>query len=153
VSAESAVAAGGALRHPLLLRAAQLAIGAVFLASALAKIGDLPAFAQQVHNYHLAPAWSENLAAIMLPWIELVAGLALVLGIRARAGAVLVLALMVAFTVAVGAAWARGLDFECGCFGRAIASRIGATKFAENLGLTLLALLAALPARSAEPQA
>jgi uncharacterized membrane protein YphA (DoxX/SURF4 family) len=79
-----------------------------------------------------------------LPWIELLAGLALVLGVRPRSGAVLVLVLLVGFTVAVGAAWARGLDFECGCFGKASASRIGAQKFAENLAWTALAVVAAL---------
>ncbi len=42
----------------------------------------------------------------------------------------------------VAAAWARGLDFRCGCFGKVGAASIGAQKFAENLALTLLAALA-----------
>ncbi len=129
------------------VRTAQVAIGIVFLAAALGKIADLSFFAMQVHNYRVAPVWTENLVAVLLPWIELVAGLALVLGVRARAGALITLALMVAFTVFVGAAWARGLDFECGCFGKAGAQAIGARKFAENLALTALAVVAFLPAR------
>jgi putative oxidoreductase len=137
------------LRQPWLLRLAQIAIGCVFLVAALGKIGDPSAFALQVHNFRLAPVWSENLVAILLPWIELVAGLALVVGIRARAGAVIVLVLMLFFTVAVGAAWARGLDFECGCFGKAVAGRVGGQKFFENLGLTALAAIASLRRRDA----
>lgn len=133
------------LSHPALVRGAQVAIGLVFLAAALAKIGDVAYFAQQVHNYRIAPPWSENLAAIAMPWIELVAGLALVVGPRRRAGAFIALAFMAFFTVAVGAAWARGLDFNCGCFGKAGAAAIGARKFAENVGLTLLAFVAFLP--------
>ena len=133
------------LAHPALVRTAQLAIGLVFLAAALAKIGDAPYFAQQVHNFRLAPQWAEHLVAMTLPWIELVAGLALVVGPRRRAGAFLALACMLLFTFAVGAAWARGLDFNCGCFGKAGAATIGARKLAENVGLTLLALLAFLP--------
>jgi uncharacterized membrane protein YphA (DoxX/SURF4 family) len=129
------------------LRLTRVALGAVLLAAALAKIGDLPGMALQVHNYRLAPIWSENLVAIVLPWIELCTGLALVVGVRARAAAVLGLALMVLFTIAVGSAWARGLDFECGCFGKAGASHIGARKFAENLGLIVLALAASLRRR------
>ena len=135
----------GKLAHPASVRIAQLAIGLVFLAAALAKIGDLAYFAQQVHNFRIAPIWSENLVAMTLPWIELVTGLALVVGPRRRAGALVLLALMVFFTFAVGSAWARGLDFTCGCFGKASAAGIGARKFFENVGLTLLAAIAFLP--------
>jgi uncharacterized membrane protein YphA (DoxX/SURF4 family) len=137
-----AVTAGPARGRALVL-AARVAIGVVFLAAALGKIGDPAAFALQVHNYRLAPVWSENLVAILLPWVELVAGLALVLGVRARSGAVIALTLMAMFTVAVGLAWARGLDFECGCFGKAGAARIGARKFFENIGLVAVAAVAA----------
>jgi uncharacterized membrane protein YphA (DoxX/SURF4 family) len=135
------------LAHPALVRTAQLAIGLVFLAAALAKIGDTPYFAQELHNFRLAPSWAENLLAMTLPWVELVTGLALVVGPRRRAGALLAFAFMLLFTVAVGAAWARGLDFRCGCFGKASAATVGASKFAENVGLTLLAWLAFLSPR------
>lgn len=140
-------AAVGFLRAPWVVRLAGIAIGVVFLAAALGKIGDLGAFATQVHNYRLVPVWSENLIAMTLPWIELLAGLALVLGVRPRAGAVILLALVLAFTFAVGSAWARGLDFECGCFGKASAATVGARKFAENVGYTLLAAIAVLRPR------
>jgi len=133
-------------RDPRLLRLLRSVLGGVFVVAALAKIGDSASFALQVHNYRLAPVWSEHLVAIVLPWIELVAGLALVTGLRARAGATVALVLMGVFTLAVAAAWARGLDFECGCFGKASASRIGATKLAENLLLMMVALLASLRA-------
>jgi uncharacterized membrane protein YphA (DoxX/SURF4 family) len=139
---------GGFLLRPVTVRAAQLAIGTLILLPALGKIGDLASFAQQVHNYRLAPLWSQNLIAVTLPWVELLAGLALVLGARPRAGAVILLALMVGFTVAVGAAWARGLDFECGCFGKASASRIGAQKFFENVAWTVVAVVATLRPRA-----
>ena len=136
--------------QPPIVRLAQLAIGLVLLVSALGKLGDVAWFAQQVHNYRLLPGWAENALAIVLPWVELTAGLALVVGPRAPAGARIALALMVVFTVAVGLAWARGLDFRCGCFGKADASTIGASKFAENVGLTLLAWLAARRPREPE---
>ncbi len=135
------------LRQPPVVRAARLVIGAVFLAAALAKVGDPAAFAGQVHNYRLAPVWSEHLLAMTLPWVELVAGLSLVLGVRGRAGAAVTVALMALFTVAVAQAWLRGLDFECGCFGTADASRIGAKKLAENLALLAVAAVAAVRLR------
>jgi len=130
------------LARPAVMRVTRITLGLVFVIAALTKIGDLPWFAEQLQNYRIAPAWSENALAIVMPWIELLAGLALVLGIRARAGGAVALGLMIVFTLAVAAAWARGLDFRCGCFGKVGASSIGAHKFAENLGLTLLAALA-----------
>lgn len=133
----------GFLGRPWVVRLARVAIGLVFVVAALGKIGDVSAFAGQIVNYRLMPLGSVNLLAITLPWIELLAGLGLVLGVRPRAGAVIVLVLMAIFTVAVGSAWARGLDFECGCFGKASAAVIGARKFAENVGLTALAAIAA----------
>jgi uncharacterized membrane protein YphA (DoxX/SURF4 family) len=149
--APAAVAASRASRIALtqpMVRIAQLAIGVILLWAALGKIGDMNEFAREVHNFHLSPLWAEHLVAMTLPWVELSAGLALVTGLRARAGAVLALALMVVFTIAVGAAWARGLDFRCGCFGKASAATIGPAKFAENVGYTLLAAIAALRPRS-----
>jgi uncharacterized membrane protein YphA (DoxX/SURF4 family) len=130
------------LASPAVIRITRITIGLVFVIAALGKIGDLAWFAQQLHNYRIAPAWSENVFAVVMPWIELMAGLSLVVGIRARAGAAITLALMIFFTLAVAAAWARGLDFRCGCFGKLGASTIGMHKFLENLGLTALAGLA-----------
>lgn len=132
------------LRHPVLLRVARVGIGLVFLAAAVTKIADPAAFAGQVHNYRLAPIAVENLIAMTLPWVELVAGLSLVLGVRARAGAIVAFVLMGIFTIGVGSAWARGLDFECGCFGKASAQTIGASKFLQNVGLVAVAAIAAM---------
>lgn len=132
---------------PWLIRLSRIAVGVVFVAAALAKIGDPAAFATQVHHFRLAPLVSENAIAVLLPWVELLAGLALVLGIRARSGAWIAAALMAAFTLAVVSAMARHLDFECGCFGTANATRVGLTKLLENLGLLALSLVASLRAR------
>ncbi len=135
-------ALGRLLSDRRLVRAAQIAIGVIFAVASLSKIGDLPAFATQVHNFRLAPVWSENLVAMTLPWIELVAALALVLGMRARAGALVVTVLMAGFTAGVVIAMARGLDFECGCFGTADHTRVGSLKLVENLLMLGIAVAA-----------
>jgi len=128
------------LRHRATVLLCQIAIGLVFLAAALPKIGDSFAFARQIHNYRLVPAELVNLLAITLPWIELVTALAILLRFRARAGAIVAAGLMVLFLGAVGSAVARGLDIECGCFGTSDAAKVGFAKLAENVGLLLLAL-------------
>ena len=75
------------LAHPAFVRVAGIAIGLVFVVAGLAKIGDMGAFALQVHNFRLTPIALENLVAMVLPWVEVVAGTALVLGARSRAAA------------------------------------------------------------------
>ncbi|MGH7730790.1 MAG: MauE/DoxX family redox-associated membrane protein [Candidatus Eiseniibacteriota bacterium] len=139
------------LRRPGLVLVAQLVIAVVFLAAALGKIGDPGAFARQIHHFRLLPFGLENLLAITLPWVELLAALALLLRYRPRAGAVVTAGLMGLFVFVVAAAVARGLDIECGCFGTADASRVGTAKLIENVGLLALALIASL--KPGEPQA
>jgi uncharacterized membrane protein YphA (DoxX/SURF4 family) len=129
------------------IRASQILIGALFLVAALAKLGDLRAFAEQIHNFRLLPWGLENTSAIVLPWIELVAGLALVFGVRARSGGAVAAVLMAAFTAAVLIAMARGLDIECGCFGTGDATRVGLLKVLENAAMLALALAACLRPR------
>jgi uncharacterized membrane protein YphA (DoxX/SURF4 family) len=135
------------LTHERTVRVCQIATGALFALAGLAKVGDLGAFAEQIHNFRLVPVPAENLVAITLPWIELVAALALILGIRAREGALLAFGSLAVFTLAVVVALARGLDIECGCFGTADASRVGVVKVLENLGFLAVAAVACLRSR------
>jgi uncharacterized membrane protein YphA (DoxX/SURF4 family) len=123
------------LAHRHVVRAAQLLAGILLAWTALAKLGDIPALARDVHNFRLVPVVTEHLLAIVLPWIELIAGLSLLLGIRARAGAVVATSLMFVFTAAVVLAMARGLNIECGCFGTAGAWRVGPAKLVENMAI------------------
>lgn len=124
------------------IRGAQLGIGLLMGWAALAKLVDLPAFAHQIHNFQILPVPMENLVAMVLPWIELVAALSLVLGVRPRSGAVVTTGLMAVFTVAVAAALVRGLNIECGCFGTSSASRVGVAKLLQNLAMLAVAVVA-----------
>lgn len=129
------------------VRASQILIGALFAVAALAKLGDLHAFAEQIHNFRLVPWGLENLAAMSLPWIELIAAMALVFGVRARAGGLVAATLVALFTLAVLIAMGRGLDIECGCFGTGDATRVGLLKVLENAAMLALALTASLRPR------
>jgi len=135
------------LTHPVGVRICRIAIGLILLVAGLAKVGDLHAFAEQIHNFRLVPLAAENLIAFSLPWIEVVAGLALLVNVRARSGALVGAALMAAFTLFVLIALFRGLDVECGCFGTSDASRVGLKKILENLMMLAIALVASARAR------
>jgi uncharacterized membrane protein YphA (DoxX/SURF4 family) len=125
----------------------QILIALVFLAAALAKIGEAADFARQIRHYHLMPFGSENLLAITLPWIELLAALAILLRLDPRVGSVTCAGLMVVFLLAVGIAVVRHLDIECGCFGTADAGHVGVRKLLENTGFLALALVGCLRPR------
>ncbi len=133
---------GRLLRNGHLIRICRVIMGVVFIVAALAKIGDVAAFSTQIHNFRMMPVGLENLVAMTLPWIELLAGLSLLIGIRPRSGGIIVTILMAMFLVMVAVALFRGLDIECGCFGTADGSRVGIKKLAENLGMLILAFIA-----------
>lgn len=134
------------------VRTAQIVVGALLAWAALAKLGDVPALARDVHQFRLVPVAGENLLAIVLPWIEMTAALSLLVGFRARAGAVVAAGLMTVFTAAVAIALARGLSIECGCFGTASGWRVGTTKLLMNVGILALAGVAMLRPRTADPR-
>src|SRR3954462_10571340 len=112
-----------ALTHPWLTVRVQIALGAIFIAAALPKIADPPSFAHMIFNYRLVPGSLVNLSALILPWGELLCGLALVLGIWTRPSRTLVALLLIVFIVAIGINLFRGNAIDCGCFNVADAGK------------------------------
>ena len=91
-------------------------LGGLFVAACLHKIAEPGSFALDVATYDMLPLGVVNLTAITLPWVELVAGVMLLIGARVRPAAVLITAMMAVFLAALLVALARGLDMSCGCF-------------------------------------
>lgn len=91
-------------------------LGGVFLVACYHKILHPATFALDVATYQILPLQLINLQALILPWIELFAGIMLVVGFRTRAAALLINGMMVMFIIALCIALARGLDMGCGCF-------------------------------------
>ncbi|NTV35047.1 MAG: DoxX family membrane protein, partial [Deltaproteobacteria bacterium] len=73
------------LSHPLLIALLRVALGAVFIVASLDKIENPEAFATTIANYRFLPYKFINGMAIVLPWLEIITGTLLVLGIWARA--------------------------------------------------------------------
>lgn len=94
----------------------QIALGAVFVAAAIPKIADPPAFAHMIYNYRLMPGGLVNALALVMPWIELVVGILLVAGVWRREAALVAAALLLVFLGAIGWNLARGHAVDCGCF-------------------------------------
>ncbi len=114
---------------PWLTVRVQIALGVFFVAAALPKIVDPPGFAHMIYNYRIVPGALVNLMGLAMPWFELLAGLALILGIWTRTSAALIGALLLVFIVAISFNLARGNAIDCGCFdvasaGKSVAERI-----------------------------
>ena len=142
--------------RPVFLWLARLAVAALFLGACLAKIRDPEAFALAVNRYRLLPGEWVNLVAIVMPWIELTCGLA-VLAAPARwraAGALLIAGMLATFTVAISLNLLRGIEASCGCFStRADAAVSNGWNLVRNGALIWLALAAFLDAfRRASPR-
>lgn len=112
---------------------ARLVLGGILLYAGFTKLNDGWRFAEAIANYRILPAQANQLLALTLPWLEVVLGLLLVLGLWLRAAAGLATVLFLGFSVAVIAALARQLDISCGCFGTGEAAKLGAQTLALDV--------------------
>ena len=122
--------------------AARQVLGGVFVAAGALKLTDPATFAADIGQFRLLPVPASLALAVWLPWIEVVAGAAVLWRRRERGGLLLLTALAIAFSLALASAWWRGLDLECGCFG-AVAPAAPALALARSailagLGIFLL---------------
>ncbi len=109
-------AAAALLAHPHARLVLRLVLGVVFIAASLDKARHPLAFARAVSYYHVLPDETINVFALVVPWVELLAGVALVVGVASRGAAALIGGLLVVFVIALVSAIARGIDISCGCF-------------------------------------
>lgn len=116
----------------------RLLLGGLFCYAGVGKAMDVTAFAGQVANYQLLPyAWNFLLAAT-LPYVEMLAGVLLLLNTRVRPAILVLGGLTALFMVVLLTVMARGLDIDCGCF-RAGSHTSAAAAFVRDIGLLLLA--------------
>jgi len=104
------------LTSPWLTIRVQIALGAIFVIAAIPKIADPPSFAHMIYNYRLVPGSLINLSALVMPWVELLAGLALILGVWKAAARTLIGIMLAIFIIAISINLARDNAIDCGCF-------------------------------------
>ncbi len=102
---------------PVFLFLLRLLLGGTLLWAGLVKIPEPGLFAQTVRAYEVLPLELVNPFAIVVPWIEVIAGICLVLGFWTRSSALAALFLLLSFAVALSVNLYRGADLSCGCFG------------------------------------
>ena len=119
---------------------ARMLIGGILIYSSFEKFIDPSGFADAINNYHIIPFGLENSSAIILPWIELIIGICLILGVFIDGAAVIVIIIMVVFIIAITYAILSGYNIECGC-GLKPGEMVGIQKIIEDFTCLILALM------------
>ena len=96
---------------------ARLFLGGVLLYAGAVKVGKPLTSERAVQAFEIFPMELAGWIGLVLPFVEIVLGVLLVLGLFTRPVAIASTLLMVAFIIGISQAWARGLTIDCGCFG------------------------------------
>ncbi len=111
-------------------------LGVVFVYAGISKVGDANSFAQSIASYRIMPDFLTIHLAIYLPYLEILAGIALISRFLFTGGILIAGLLLAIFLGATGSALVRGLDISCGCFGSSSASLSEA--LVRNIALKLV---------------
>ena len=135
--------------HPKVLLLVRVVLGGILVYASWHKIADPPDFAKIIYHYRLFPESSIHMLAVFVPWIELVAGLALITGIGLRGGALMAAVFFAFFIVALSYNLARECPTICGCFdthesGLGLSDSQKFAKMRSEIGLDCCLVLAAL---------
>ena len=101
------------LNLPFIFR---IILGIVFIYASYEKILNPEGFSDNIHNFHITPAAVENLAALIIPWLELIVGLFLIFGVFLEGATSITIGLYIFFIIILSQAVFRGIDVHCGCF-------------------------------------
>lgn len=91
--------------------------GALFVYAGWLKARDPGVFLIGIRSYQMLPDPFAAWLSLMLPWVEIFAGLAVITGWLRRGGLLILNGMLVVFAIVLSLAWFRGLDIDCGCFG------------------------------------
>ena len=118
--------------NPYLILLIRCLLGLVFVYASYDKILDPGKFARDIANYHIVPFDLENSIAIILPWLELLIGAGIILGIFLDGSVVLSGSFLILFIFMIFQAMMRGFNIECGC-GLKEGEMVGWSKILENI--------------------
>lgn len=130
-----------AVIHPYFVTFLRIVLGGIMVFAGAVKLIDMPGMADSIENYRLLPHAWVNIPAIILPAVELIAGVCLIAGVWMNGALLIVTGLFAVFVVAVESAIWRGLNIECGCFGLSDSEIVGV----QVLTRDVLFLLATVP--------
>jgi putative oxidoreductase len=119
--------------------ALRIYLGYFFIYASLSKIPHPAQFAEAIADYRLIPYMFLNLGAVILPWIELVAGLFLIIGFKSRSSIIVIGLLLIMFDIMILINMVRGAPISCGCYD-IVGEPIGWKKVLENMLMLIFSL-------------
>jgi uncharacterized membrane protein YphA (DoxX/SURF4 family) len=125
------------LTHPWLTLRVQIALGIIFVVAAWPKLVDPPSFAHMIYNYRILPAGLINISAMTMPWVEMIAGLCLILGVWVKPARWIVTIMLIVFMIAISVNLLRGNAIDCGCFDTSAANKTYEERI-QDMGFVLL---------------
>lgn len=124
---------------------ARLVVGGVWIAAGVLKLPDPAVGVRAVRAFQLLPEAIVPAVGYGLPILEIVVGVLLIVGLGTRVAAAVSALLQLAFIFGISAAWIRGLEIECGCFGGGGTVKDGSAAYpwdiARDVGLFVLSAL------------
>lgn len=96
--------------------------GGVFVYAGAVKAWNPQAFLEDVRSFDMLPDPFAAWLAMALPWLEILAGLAVITSVLRSGGLLILNGALLGFLGAICLAWYRGIDIRCGCFGASTAT-------------------------------
>lgn len=131
---------------------ARLMIGVLFVWAGVPKLIYPEVLFNAVMDYGFFNAAVAQLAAWLLPALEIILGISLIIGVKIRGAFAMATLLLAGFAILHTVVFFQGIDVTCGCFGIAGAEKITGLTVARNLILTLVASIGWIVSRRIEHQ-
>ena len=125
-----------------LVLALRIVLGVIFIVAGVSKVGH----ADVIAGFRLLTPEVIAPIAIALPFLEILLGIYLILGLFTRAAAWVAVALLGIFDLAIASAVVRGMSVSCGCFGPNDATVTTWPEVARDAVFVVLAAIVALRA-------
>ena len=124
----------------------RIVLGAIFIVAGVSKIGHASLFAAEIAGFRILPQIVIAPLALVLPFLELLLGAYLILGLFTRAAAWIAVLLLALFDGAIASAVVRGMTVNCGCFGPNDTTVTTWSEVARDAAFVVLAVVVALRA-------
>ena len=96
---------------------ARLILGVTLIVAGLLKVTAVDSSIAAVRTYRIVSWDFAKVIGTAMPVVEIIVGLAILVGLLTRWSALLGALAMVAFIAGIASVWARGISLDCGCFG------------------------------------
>ncbi len=106
-------------RNRYLSFAFRVALGSILVASGAGKLPMGSEFVDTVAEYGMLPHDLGEFYGVSLPWVEIVIGSLLIVGLTSRFASGIAIVTILSFVIANSVMLYRGLNVECDCFGPA----------------------------------